>query len=205
MSPGSTRVSPIKKRFIHVPGMKCYPSVRKGITEIHDNLRIGALEMKFFLKFAALAMIAAPALAGVSLNGVRVGAKDPAAVARFYQAAFGMQEVQRIQTPQMLEIMLNFGATPEAAKATRARKGGSDIVVMQRAADDAQDEMAHIVLNVTDMAGVVAALKSAGGRMEREPFEFGKTGIIIGMAIDPAGNHIELIQGARQSGSQKKP
>ena len=116
-----------------------------------------------------------------------------------------MQEVQRIQNPQMLEIMLNFGATPEAAKATRARKGGSDIVIMQRAADDAKDEMPHIVLNVTGMAAVVRALKAAGGRMEREPFEFGKTGIVIGMAIDPAGNHIELIQGAGQSSSQKKP
>ena len=55
-----------------------------------------------------------------------------------------------------------------------------------------------VVLNVTDKKSVVAALKAAGGRMEREPFEFGKTGILIGMAVDPAGNHIELIQGAGQ-------
>ena len=54
---------------------------------------------------AALVCLSLPALAGVSLNGVRVGAKDSAAVAKIYQAAFGMQEVQRIQTPQMLEIM----------------------------------------------------------------------------------------------------
>jgi len=161
--------------------------------------------MKSLRRFAALALIAVPALAGVSLNGVRVGAADPAAVARFYQAAFGMQEVQRIQTPQMLEIMLNFGATRAAAMATRARNGGSDIVIMQRAADDARDEMAHVVLNVTDMAAVVAALKAAGGRMEREPFEYGKTGIVIGMAIDPAGNHIELIQDAGRSAPPKKP
>ena len=143
---------------------------------------------------AALVCLSLPALAGVSLNGVRVGAKDSAAVAKFYQAAFGMQEVQRIQTPQMLEIMLNFGATPEAAQATRAAREGSDIVVMSRAADDAKDVMPHIVLNVTDMAATVKALKAAGGTLEREPFEFGKTGIFISMAIDPAGNHVELIQ-----------
>jgi predicted enzyme related to lactoylglutathione lyase len=159
--------------------------------------------MKSFLRIAVLAIIAVPALAGVSLNGVRVGALDPAVVARFYEAAFGMQEVQRIQTPQMLEIMLNFGATPEAAKATRVRNGGGDIVIMQHAAGEAKDEMAHVVLNVTDMVAVVAALKAAGGTLEREPFEYGKTGIVIGMAIDPAGNHIELIQGAGQSASQK--
>jgi len=152
--------------------------------------------MKSVFTLAALtasAVLALPALADVSLNGVRVGAKDAAAVAKFYQSAFGMQEVQRIQTPTMTEIMLNFGATPEAAKANRAKKDG-DIVVMSRAADDAKDELPHIVLNVTDMAGTVKALKAAGGTMEREPFEFGKTGILIGMAIDPAGNHVEMIQ-----------
>lgn len=145
------------------------------------------------LALAALAGLAAPTMADVSLNGVRVGAKDAAAVAKFYQSAFGMQEVQRIQTPQMTEIMLNFGATPEAAKANRAKKG-SDIVVMSRASDDAKDELPHIVLDVTDIAATVKALTAAGGRMEREPFEFGKSGILIGMAVDPAGNHIEMIQ-----------
>ena len=152
--------------------------------------------MKSRLMLAALTAattLALPALADVSLNGVRVGAKDAVAVAKFYQSAFGMQEVQRIQTPTMTEIMLNFGATPEAAKANRAKKDG-DIVIMSRAADDAKDELPHIVLNVTDMAGTVKALKAAGGTMEREPFEFGKTGIVIGMAIDPAGNHVEMIQ-----------
>jgi len=155
--------------------------------------------MKFILKLAALALFSAAAIADVSLNGVRVLAKDPVALAKFYQSAFGMQEVQRIQNPQMLEIMLNFGATPAAAKANRAKLGGGDIVVMSRPSDDAKDDATHLVLNVTDMTATVAALKAAGGKMEREPFEFGNTGIKIGMAIDPAGNHIELIQGAGQA------
>lgn len=153
--------------------------------------------MRFLMRVAILAGLtglAVSAQAGITLNGVRVGGKDPAALANFYRAAFGMQEVLRIQTPEFLEIMLNFGETPEAAKATRASKGGSDIIIMQRAADDAQDTMPHVVLNVTDMAAAVAALRAAGGTMEREPFEFGKSGVLIGMAIDPAGNHIELIQ-----------
>jgi len=163
--------------------------------------------MKSIIKTAAIAALAClslPALADVSLNGVRVGAKDSAAIAKFYQAAFGMQEVQRIQTPQMLEIMLNFGATPAAAQATRAARDGSDIVIMSRPADDSKDAMPHIVLNVTDMAATVKALKAAGGTMEREPFEFGKTGIFIGMAIDPAGNHVELIQQPKAAAPAKK-
>ncbi len=138
---------------------------------------------------AALLPLAASA-AGVTLNGSRVGAKDVAALAKFYQTALGMHEVQRIQTPQFLEIMLDFGATAEAAKANT----GADVVIMQRAADDGKDTMAHLVFTVTDMNAVVRAVKAAGGKFEREPFEFGTTGIRIGMAIDPAGNHFELIQ-----------
>jgi predicted enzyme related to lactoylglutathione lyase len=54
--------------------------------------------------------------------------------------------------------------------------------------------MPHVVFDVTDMATTVKAWKAAGGKMEREPFEFGNTGIHIGMAIDPSGNHVEFIQ-----------
>jgi predicted enzyme related to lactoylglutathione lyase len=69
---------------------------------------------------------------------------------------------------------------------------------MQRAADDGADAMPHIVFNVTDMDGLVKAIKAAGGKMEREPFEFGKTGIRIGMGLDPAGNHFEMIQAPKR-------
>lgn len=140
------------------------------------------------------ALLVTASQAGVSLNGVRIGAKDVTALAKFYQTAFGMFEVQRIQTPQMLEIMLDFGATAEAAKANT----GADVVIMQRAADDGADTMAHVVFNVTDIDAVVKAVKAAGGKMEREPFVFGNTGIRIGMGIDPAGNHFEMIQAPKR-------
>jgi predicted enzyme related to lactoylglutathione lyase len=146
-----------------------------------------------FLLAAGAFLAIAVAHAGTTLNGARIGAKDVAALAKFYQTAFGMQEVQRITMPNMLEVMLNFGATVDAAKANPA----SQIVIMQRAADDGKDTMPHIVFNVTDMAGVTKAVKTAGGTMEREPFEFGKTGIMIGMGVDPAGNHFEMIQQPR--------
>jgi predicted enzyme related to lactoylglutathione lyase len=137
---------------------------------------------------AACSLAAAPA--GTTINGVRIGAKDVAALARFYQSAFGLHEVQRIQTPQMLEIMLDFGATPAAAKANT----GADVVIMQREADDGKDTMAHLIFTVTDIEGVVKSIKAAGGKMEREPFQYGNTGIWIGLCIDPAGNHFELLQ-----------
>ena len=138
----------------------------------------------------SIAVFAMAAQAGVSLNAVRVGAKDVAATARFYQAAFGMHEVQRIAQPNMLEIMLNFGATAAAAKANQ----GSQVVIMQRAADDGSDTMAHVIFTVTDAAATMQSAKAAGAKVEREPFQYGDTGIWIGMLVDPAGNHIELLQ-----------
>jgi predicted enzyme related to lactoylglutathione lyase len=44
------------------------------------------------------------------------------------------------------------------------------------------------------MAATVAAIKAAGGSMAGEPRAFGNTGILIGIAIDPVGNRLELIQ-----------
>ena len=51
-----------------------------------------------------------------------------------------------------------------------------------------------MIFNVTDMKGTVAAIKAAGGSMDGDPREFRNTGILIGIAIDPAGNRIEMIQ-----------
>jgi hypothetical protein len=60
---------------------------------------------------------ATPAIAQVSLVGVRARDGDPAAIGMFYRRACGVQEIQRIETPQMLEIMIDFNATPAGAKA----------------------------------------------------------------------------------------
>lgn len=135
-------------------------------------------------------LLAGAAHADVSLFASRVGAVNVAATAKFYQAAFGLQEVNRIQTPTFLEIMLNFGDSVDAAK----KSANAQVVIMQRAADDTKDAMPHLIFGVTDMATTVAAVKAAGGKMDGEPAEYGKTGIIIGMFTDPAGNHVELIQ-----------
>jgi predicted enzyme related to lactoylglutathione lyase len=139
--------------------------------------------------FAGL-LLASAAYAQVTLNSVRVGAKDSVALAKFYQAAFGMQEVNRIDAAGGPEVFVNFGATIEAAKANKSEP----IVIMHRDSDDLKDPIAHVILNVKDMTATVAAIKAAGGSMTGDPRPFGKTGIVIGIAIDPAGNRLELIQ-----------
>src|SRR5919204_666539 len=135
-------------------------------------------------------LLGTAALSQASLNSVRVGAKDTVALAKFYQSAFGMQEVNRIDGAGGPEIFVNFGATVEAAKANKSEP----IVIMHRDSDDLKDPIPHVILNVKDMAATVAAIKAAGGSMTGDPRPFRNTGIVIGIAIDPAGNRLELIQ-----------
>ena len=138
----------------------------------------------------AALLLGSAAHAQVTLNSVRIGAKDTVALAKFYQAAFGMQEVNRINAAGGPEIFVNFGATIDAAKANKAEP----IVIMHRDSDDLKDPIAHIIFNVKDMTATVAAIKAAGGSMAGAPTPYGTTGIVIGIAIDPVGNRLELIQ-----------
>jgi predicted enzyme related to lactoylglutathione lyase len=148
--------------------------------------RIGKVAMSA----CAAVMVSRAAYADVTLNSVRVGAVNTVALARFYQSAFGMQEVNRLETPGGPEIFVNFGATVDAAKANKNLR----IVIMHRDSDATSDPIPHVILNVTDMAATVAAVKAAGGSMAGDPRPFGTSGMIIGIAVDPAGNRVELIQ-----------
>jgi predicted enzyme related to lactoylglutathione lyase len=139
---------------------------------------------------SATLLLAGALHAQVTLNSVRVGAKDSVALAKFYETAFGMQEVNRIDGQGGPEVFVNFGATADAAKANKSEP----IVIMHRDSDDLKDPIAHVILNVKDMAATAAAIKAAGGTMAGDPRPFGKTGIVIGIATDPAGNRIEMIQ-----------
>jgi predicted enzyme related to lactoylglutathione lyase len=134
-------------------------------------------------------LLASGAHADVTLNSARVAGKDAVALGKFYETAFGLKEVNRLTFPGGVEIFLNFGDSVDAAKANRA----AEVVIMQSAPAE-KDTVAHLIFNVTDAAATAAAVKAAGGKMDREPAPFGNTGMLIGMAVDPAGNRIELIQ-----------
>jgi predicted enzyme related to lactoylglutathione lyase len=138
----------------------------------------------------AVLLLASAAHAQVTLNSARVGGQDTAALAKFYETAFGMFEVNRINVPGGAEIFVNFGATADAAKANKS----VPIVITHRDSDDLKDPIAHLILDVKDIAATVAAVKAAGGSTAGDPRPFGNTGIVIGIAIDPVGNRIELIQ-----------
>jgi lactoylglutathione lyase len=157
-----------------------------------DELPTEAL-MRFHpaaLAVSAALLLTSYAHAQVSLDSVRIAAKDTVALAKFYQAAFGMQEVNRIENPGGTEVFVNFGATIEAAKANK----NPLMVLFHRDSDDVKDPVPHIIFHVKDMAATVAAVKAAGGTMTGAPRPFRDSGIVLGFATDPAGNRIELIQ-----------
>lgn len=134
-------------------------------------------------------LLALGAQAQVSLDSVRIEAKDTVALARFYRDAFGMQEVNRIQNPGGTEVFVNFGATVEAAKANK----NPQMILFHRDSDAVKDPTTHVIFLVKDMTATVAAIKAAGGTMTGDPRPFRNTGIVLGFAVDPAGNRIELI------------
>jgi predicted enzyme related to lactoylglutathione lyase len=129
--------------------------------------------------------------AQASLDSVRIEAKDTIALAKFYQAAFGLQEVSRVVNPGGIEVFVNFGETVEAAKANKNPR----MILFHRDSDDVKDPTTHVIFSVKDMAATVAAIRAAGGTVARDPRPSGNAGgAILGFAIDPAGNRIELIQ-----------
>jgi predicted enzyme related to lactoylglutathione lyase len=137
--------------------------------------------------FAAV-LLAQAAKAQVALDSVRIAAKDTVALAKFYQAAFGMQEVNRIENKGGTEVFVNFGETVEAAKANK----NPLMILFHRDSDDVKDPIPHVIFIVKDMTKTVAAVKAAGGTMTGEPRPF--QGVVLGFVIDPVGNRIELIQ-----------
>jgi predicted enzyme related to lactoylglutathione lyase len=142
------------------------------------------------ITISAALLLAGTAHAQVSLDSVRVAAKDTVALAKFYLAAFSMQEVNRVVNPGGTEVFVNFGATVEAAKANK----NPLMILFHRDSDDVKDPIPHVIFAVKDMAATVAAVKAAGGTMTGDPRAFGNSGTVLGFAIDPAGNRIELIQ-----------
>jgi lactoylglutathione lyase len=142
------------------------------------------------MALCATLLLAGAVRAQVGLDSVRIAAKDTISLAKFYQAAFGMQEVNRVVNPTGTEVFVNFGATVEEAKANKSPL----MILFHRESDDVKDPVPHIIFYVKDMAATVAAVKAAGGSMTGEPRPLrGESGVVLGFAVDPAGNRIELI------------
>jgi len=149
------------------------------------------MSLRRLLAFAmAATLCSAVQSAEVSLAAGRIGAKDVPALAKFYQTVFGMQEINRMQGGPGLEIMLNFGATVEEAKANK----GSWVIIMNRAVDSDADPVPHLIFYVPDAKSAARAVVAAGGKITTEPVAMGTGGAWIAMGMDPVGNRFEMVQ-----------
>jgi len=131
------------------------------------------------------------AQADVTVMAVRLQAKDVAALAKFYDAAFGLKQIDQVGNPPT-EIIMRYGATTAAAKA-----GSSpEFLIEKREPAVANDAMAHAIFHVSDLAATLTAAKAAGAKMQGEvaTAPIGGIQVKIGTIVDPDGNVLELME-----------
>src|SRR6476659_10964607 len=85
------------------------------------------------------AVLVIDARAEVTVLAGRLGANDVVALAKFYDAAFGLKEIDRVGNPAT-EIIMRFGATVAEAKA-----GASPEFLLLKREGAATDTMQHAI------------------------------------------------------------
>src|SRR6185437_5199225 len=120
--------------------------------------------------------------ADVAVLAVRLGAQDVVSLAKFYDAAFGLKEIDRVGQPPR-EIVMRYGASVAAAKA-----GSSPEFLLQtREPGAAADTIPHAVFHVSDMEATLAAAKAAGATMRGKvaSVTIGSTPVKVVTLLDP--------------------
>lgn len=129
--------------------------------------------------------------ADVTVMAVRLGAKDVVALAKFYDTAFGLKEIDRVGQPPT-EIIMRYGTSVAAAKA-----GSSpEFLLTRREPGAANDPMPHAIFHVPDMNAALAAAKNAGATIKGNvaSVQIGKMPVKVAMVVDPDGNVLELME-----------
>jgi catechol 2,3-dioxygenase-like lactoylglutathione lyase family enzyme len=134
------------------------------------------------------------AQADSSVLAVRLGAKDAATLAKFYDAAFGLKQIDKVvdKDGATTEVIMRYGTSAAAAKA-----GSSpEFLVAKREGGDTPGSMAHAIFHVSDINATVAAAKAAGATMKGEvgSVTIGGAPIKIATMTDPDGNVLEIME-----------
>jgi lactoylglutathione lyase len=119
------------------------------------------------------------------LTAVGIGVSDLERSTAFYRDVLGMQLQRTFKLDHMDEVML-------------AHEGRSAVVLMHYTDGSARsyrDNPVKLVFYVSDPAAIAAKVKAAGWPVTHEPApNTAMGGLVIGMAKDPDGYVIELIQ-----------
>ena len=105
----------------------------------------------------------------------------------FYTDVMGMKEEHRVDVPDigLVESILRFPGPWNPAVVLMHFSDGADHSYV--------DVGGKLVFEVDDAVSLVEAVRAAGGEVTREPSEYPGYGL-IGMAKDPDGYTLELIQ-----------
>ena len=131
------------------------------------------------------------AQADVTVLAIRLGADDVVALAKFYEAAFGLKQIDKVGEPTT-EIIMRYGATVDAAKA-----GSSpEFLVQLREPGAANDPITHAIFHVSDLGATMKAAKAAGATMKGDvaSVPIGGMPVKIATLVDPDGNVLELME-----------
>jgi predicted enzyme related to lactoylglutathione lyase len=140
--------------------------------------------------------------ADVTVLAVRLGAKDVVALAKFYDAAFGLKQIDHVGKPPT-EIIMRYGGTVAAAKA-----GSSpEFLVARRDSGAANDPITHAVFHVSDIHATVQAAKAAGATVKSDVASVSIGGMPLQTAtlVDPDGNVLELMELPKGVGHLRHP
>jgi len=144
----------------------------------------------------------AGAHADVAVLAVRLGAQDTVALAKFYEAAFGLKEIDHVGQPPT-EIIMRYGATVAAAKA-----GSSpEFLVARRGPGAVSDSMPHAIFHVSNIGATIAAAKAAGATVKSDvaSTHIGSMPVRVAMLVDPEGNVLELMELPKGVGRLRHP
>lgn len=142
------------------------------------------------LGFGAAAWVTL-AQADVTVLAIRLGATDVVELSKFYDAAFGLKEIDHVGQPPT-EIIMRYGTTVAAAKA-----GSSpEFLIQRREPGDTKHVMAHAIFRVSDLGATVATARAAGATMQGEVVSvpIGGMPVKIATLTDPQGNVLELME-----------
>lgn len=124
----------------------------------------------------------------IYVRSVRLAADDVPALASFYEKAFGMKEIRRLEFPNLIEIIMNSGAT----KAEAGLNPHAPLVIMTRPENHDGGSMAVLIMSVPDMDAAIAAFEDAGGKLLR-PVARLEDGTTYAFLTDPEGNQVEFL------------
>ena len=122
------------------------------------------------------------------LTAVGIGVSDLPRSEAFYRDVLGMQVTQTFKLDYMDEIVL-------------AHEGRNAVILMHwtdGSAHNYKDAPVKLVFYVTDPAGYANRIRGAGCEVTREPAPIETLGgAVVGLAKDPDGYVIELIEAPR--------